>query len=87
MLRDPESLPGIMSQLLAGPLGEAIRDGLRAAGVRRKSPTLADVEKVCYKPGARGSPLHRPTHPKGGRPAPQAPVPVDGRGTRLEQLS
>lgn len=53
LLRDPESLPGIMSQLLAGPLGEAIRDGLRAAGVRRKSPTLADVEKVCYKPGAR----------------------------------
>ncbi len=53
LLRDPESLPAIMSELLAGPLGDAIRDGLRDAGVKRKSPTLADVEKVCYRSEAR----------------------------------
>lgn len=53
LLRDPESLPAIMSEMLAGPLGEGIRDGLRKAGVTRRNPTLADVEKVCYQPGAR----------------------------------
>ena len=53
ILRDPESLPAIMSEMLAGPLGEGIRDGLRSAGVRRKNPTLADIERVCYEPGAK----------------------------------
>ncbi|MCB1270765.1 MAG: alpha/beta hydrolase [Microthrixaceae bacterium] len=52
LLKDPESLPAIMSEMLAGPLGEGIRDGIRAAGVRRRSPTLADVERVCYREGA-----------------------------------
>jgi pimeloyl-ACP methyl ester carboxylesterase len=53
ILRDPESLPAIMSEMLAGPLGEGIRDGLRSAGARRKNPTLADIERVCYEPGAK----------------------------------
>lgn len=52
LLRDPESLPAIMAELLADRLGEAIRDGLRAAGVRDKEPTLADVESVCYRKDA-----------------------------------
>lgn len=53
LLRDPESLPAIMSEMLAGPLGEGIRDGLRSAGVTRKNPTIADIERVCYRPGAK----------------------------------
>ena len=53
LLRDPESLPAIVSEMLAGPLGEGIRDSLRSAGVRRKNPTIADIERVCYEPGAK----------------------------------
>ncbi len=62
LLRDPESLPAIMTELLAGPLGDGIRKGLRSAGLRKKNPTLADVEEVCYRAGgARCSPWLRPT--------------------------
>ncbi|MFZ4516785.1 MAG: alpha/beta fold hydrolase [Microthrixaceae bacterium] len=53
LLRDPETLPAIMAQLLAGPLGEGIRRSLRAAGLRRREPTLEDVERYCYDPEAR----------------------------------
>lgn len=53
ILRDPESLPAIMAQLLDEALGEGIRNGLRAAGLRKKNPTLADVERVCYRKEAR----------------------------------
>jgi hypothetical protein len=42
-----------MTELLADGLGEGIRDGLRAAGLTAARPTLADVEEVCYAPGAR----------------------------------
>jgi len=52
MLRDPETLPAIMADLLADGLGEGIGRGLRRAGLNRRSPTLADVEKVCYQPDA-----------------------------------
>lgn len=52
LLRDPESLPAIMTELLANGLGDGIRHGLRAAGLLKKNPTLADVEKVCYRPDA-----------------------------------
>lgn len=48
LLKDPETLPAIMTELLADGLGDGIRRGLRAAGLRKKDPTLADVEKVCY---------------------------------------
>lgn len=53
LLRDPETLPAIMAELLAGPLGDGIRRSLRSAGLRKKDPTLADVEKRCYAPEAR----------------------------------
>lgn len=52
LLRDPETLPAIVAELLAAELGEGIRRSLRAAGVRRKHPTLEDVERVCYAPDA-----------------------------------
>jgi len=53
LLRDPETLPAIMAELVGGVLGDAIRSTLRAAGLRKKSPTIADVERVCYRPEAR----------------------------------
>ena len=53
LLRDPETLPAIVAELLATELGQSIRRSLRAAGVRKKYPTLADVESVCYAPDAR----------------------------------
>lgn len=53
LLRDPETLPAIMAELLAGPLGDGIRRSLRSAGLRRRDPTIADIERVCYRDDAR----------------------------------
>lgn len=53
ILRDPETLPAVIAELLATELGESIRTSLRGAGLRKKSPTLQDVESVCYTPNAR----------------------------------
>lgn len=53
ILRDPETLPAIIAELLAAELGEGIRTSLKAAGIRRKYPTIEDVERVCYRPDAR----------------------------------
>lgn len=53
LLRDPETLPAIVAELLAAELGESIRRSLRAAGVRAKYPTIEDVEQVCYTPDAK----------------------------------
>jgi hypothetical protein len=40
-------------ELLAGPLGDAIRRSLRSAGLRRRSPSIDEIEAVCYEPDAR----------------------------------
>ncbi len=53
MLRDPEALPAIVAELLASELGDGIRRSLRSAGVRKKFPTLDDVEAVCYRSDAK----------------------------------
>lgn len=53
ILRDPETLPAIVSELLADGLGDAIRRSLRRAGLRSPRPSMSDVERVCYAPGAR----------------------------------
>jgi pimeloyl-ACP methyl ester carboxylesterase len=53
ILRDPETLPAIIAELLASDLGDGIRRALRSAGVRSKHPTMADVERACYRPDAR----------------------------------
>jgi pimeloyl-ACP methyl ester carboxylesterase len=53
ILRDPETLPAIVAELLADGLGDGIRTSLRAAGVRTRYPTLEDVEAVCYDEDAR----------------------------------
>ena len=52
-LRDPETLPAIVAELMGAELGAAIRDGLRGAGLTATEPTLEDVEGVCYTPNAR----------------------------------
>jgi pimeloyl-ACP methyl ester carboxylesterase len=52
ILRDPETLPAIVAELLSEELGDGIRRSLRGAGVRAKYPTLDDVEAVCYRSGA-----------------------------------
>jgi pimeloyl-ACP methyl ester carboxylesterase len=53
LLRDPESLPAIVSELMDGELGQACADALRRQGVKRAKPTLADVERACYARNAR----------------------------------
>ena len=63
ILRDPETLPAIVAELLAAELGDGIRSSLRAAGVAaagiRRSTTSSGV---CYRPGRAGlRPRRRPT--------------------------
>jgi pimeloyl-ACP methyl ester carboxylesterase len=53
LLRDPETLPAIVAELLAAELGDAIRTSLRAAGLRSAHPTIAQIERVCYRPDAK----------------------------------
>lgn len=53
LLRDPETLPAIIAELLATELGDGIRTSLRSAGLRKKQPTMEDIERVCYEAEAR----------------------------------
>lgn len=53
MLRDPETFPAIVAELMEGPLGEACRAALRRAGARSDSPTPAEAERLCLQRGAR----------------------------------
>ena len=53
LLRDPETMPAIFAHLLPGELGEAIRRGLRRAGVRSKDPSIDRIEQAMYADGAR----------------------------------
>ena len=52
LLRDPETLPSIVSQLMHGPLSEEITAAVRAAGVTSEEPTTAELESVFYRPDA-----------------------------------
>lgn len=52
ILRDPETLPAVVAELLGGALGDAIGAALRRAGITEEAPTLDDVEAVCYSPHA-----------------------------------
>lgn len=51
-LRDPETLPAIMAELLHGRLGDAYRDAVRDAGLDPDTATLDEVEDACYAPQA-----------------------------------
>lgn len=52
ILRDPETLPAVIAELLGDGLGEAIRVSLRSAGLTSTSPTIDEVEEFCYRPDA-----------------------------------
>lgn len=53
LLRDPETLPAIVAQLLPGTLGDACRAAIRRGGVTSKEPTVAEIERALYEPDAR----------------------------------
>jgi len=59
-LRDPETLPAIVSDLLRGPFGEAYRDAVRACGLDPDEATLEEVDRACFRPDA---PIHAMTPP------------------------
>lgn len=52
ILRDPETLPKIMSELLDGGLREAIFGRLASAGVEGEDSGVEEIEAACYRPGA-----------------------------------
>ena len=53
-LKDPETLPAIVGELLAeGSLGLAIRKAVEAAGLDPATASLADIEAAMCEPGAR----------------------------------
>jgi pimeloyl-ACP methyl ester carboxylesterase len=53
LLKDPESFPAIMSQLLHGRLGDAYESALVDAGLDPGSAATAQVESAFYAPDAR----------------------------------
>ena len=48
LLRDPETLPAIVAELLTGRLGDAIRDAIGGAGAE----TVDEIESILYEPDA-----------------------------------
>ena len=48
LLRDPETLPAIVGELLRGRLGDAIRDRIGAAGAESRD----ELESIFYEPDA-----------------------------------
>jgi pimeloyl-ACP methyl ester carboxylesterase len=53
-LKDPETLPAIVNELLAhGSLGPAVGAAVRAAGLDPARASLTDVEAALCRPGAR----------------------------------
>lgn len=53
LLRDPESMPAIVGELLEGSLGEACTRMLKELGLRSAQPSVAQIERVCYAKDAR----------------------------------
>jgi hypothetical protein len=73
VLKDPETLPAIVYELLGDGLGAAQRRALLHAGLVPGEATPADVEEAFYEPGARVqrmAPAEVTTH--GGPPVPPA---------------
>lgn len=52
LLKDPETLPAIVGELLAGGLGRAVRTGLTVAGCGFDDPTTEQIEGALYWRGA-----------------------------------
>lgn len=59
-LRDPETLPAIVADLLAGPFGTAYRDAVRAHGLDPDTATLQEVDDSFFVPHA---PIRKMTPP------------------------
>ena len=53
LLKDPESVSAIMSQLVQGRLGDAYEAALIAAGLDPAAATTAEIEDAFYAPDAR----------------------------------
>jgi hypothetical protein len=53
ILRDPETLPAIVGELMDGELGVACAEALARRGVRRRNPSAAALEAACCAPDAR----------------------------------
>lgn len=53
LLRDPETLPAVMADLLDDGLGQACRRAAESLGVTSEHPTDDEIESVFYEPGAR----------------------------------
>jgi hypothetical protein len=53
LLKDPESFPAIMAQLLRGRLGDAYEAALVDAGLDPVAATTAEIEGAFYTPDAR----------------------------------
>lgn len=49
LLKDPETLPGIVAELLSGSLGQAVRTGLAGAGLPFDDPTVDEIEGALYR--------------------------------------
>jgi pimeloyl-ACP methyl ester carboxylesterase len=60
LLKDPESLPGIVCDLLEDRLGRAVREALTAAGCSADEPTIDQIEGALYR---RGAVVHELTPP------------------------
>jgi hypothetical protein len=53
LLKDPETFPAILRELLQGRLGMAVNvDALLAAGLDPATATLDDIEAALYEPDA-----------------------------------
>ena len=53
LLKDPETFPAIMGQLLRGSLGDAYERALVEAGLDPAAATTAEIEDAFYAPDAR----------------------------------
>lgn len=49
LLKDPETLPGIIAEQLSGGLGRAVRTGLTKAGVAFDEPGIGEIEDALYR--------------------------------------
>lgn len=53
LLRDPETMPAVVAQLMADGLGQACRAALVKAGVTEDEPSTARIERAMYRRNAR----------------------------------
>jgi hypothetical protein len=82
ILRDPETLPAIMAELMDGEVGDRCRARLRAAGVKKKRPSIKEIERACYDRDARVftlTPLSDATEGEGGHHTPHYRWTVENR--------